>query len=466
MTRLERLVESLLETGTSSDDPADLIDLACAGMTELGVPLRRFSVGIQTIDPTVRAVSYVWLRDGGLSRETTPYLPGPDNDLPYRRSPIYALVRDGLTERRWRLDRGEGCTEIPLLAELQSQGMTDYFLRVVRFGGEIAAAVPGVAFAIATDRPGGFAEQDIATFAALTPAMGLASYRYMLSRVTTEILGVYLGMRTARRVLAGEVRRGTGRAIEAAILLADLRGFTGLAGREPAARVVAWLDQHLEAIGEAVAAHEGEVLKFLGDGLLAVFPADEPGCSAGDACRHALAAAEQALASTASVNAGRRSQGQPELALDVVLHYGEVVYGNVGAARRLDFTIIGPTVNEASRIEALCDELGRNLLLSAPFATRCGRATASVGSFALRGCPGRDRGPGAGLSGWRDGSPLPKRMAAGETTISPYDPASFARARSCSVLPSAPPMVIARRISSVWKPIAIGRTQSRSTATS
>ena len=130
------------------------------------------------------------------------------------------------------------------------------------------------------------------------------------------------------------------------------------------------------------------MLKFLGDGLLAVFPADETATSDADACRRALAAAEQALAATATLNADRRAKGEPELALDVVLHYGEVVYGNVGAARRLDFTVIGPTVNEASRMEALCAELGRALLLSAAFAARCGRATVSLGRFQLRGCEG------------------------------------------------------------------------------
>jgi adenylate cyclase len=244
-----------------------------------------------------------------------------------------------------------------------------------------------VAIAIATDRPGGLGEGDLAIFNALVPALGLASYRYMLARVSSAILGVYLGERTARRVLAGEVRRGTGRTIEAAILLADLRGFTSLAGREPPARVITWLDQHLEAIGEAVADCEGEILKFLGDGLLAVFPVEE-GIGDGEACRRALAAGEQALAANDKLNAGRRAAGEPDLGLDLVLHFGEVIYGNVGAARRLDFTVIGPTVNEASRMEALCAELGRPLLLSAAFAARCGRATASLGRFRLRGCVG------------------------------------------------------------------------------
>lgn len=387
MAGLDALIRDLLETATRSDDPAELINLACAGLIELGLPLWRLSVGIQTLDPTIRAVSYVWLRDEGLTRLTTPYVPGPDNDLPYRQSPIYALVRDGQTQRHWRLDRGEGCAEFPLFEELRAGSATAYFMHLVRFGGEIAAAVPGVAVAIATDRPGGFTERDLAGFVALMPAVGLASYRYMLARMSSAILGVYLGERTARRVLAGEVRRGTGRTIEAAILLADLRGFTGLAGREPSARVVAWLDQHLGAIGEAVTGQGGEVLKFLGDGLLAVFSV-ENATDADDACRRALAAAEQALSATDGINAGRRRSGEPELGLDLVLHFGEVVYGNVGAARRLDFTVIGPTVNEASRIEALCAELERPLLLSGTFAARCGRPTTSLGRFALRGCVG------------------------------------------------------------------------------
>ena len=351
---LDQLIRELLETATRSDDPAELIDLACSGLIELGLPLWRLSVGIQTLDPTIRAISYVWMRGEGLTRLTTPYVPGPDSDLPYRRSPIYALVEDEETQRHWRLDRGEGCAEIPLLEELRAEGATSYFMHVVRFGGEIAAAVPGVAIAIATDRPGGFTEGELASFVALMPAVGLASYRYMLARVSSAVLGVYLGERTARRVLAGEVRRGTGRTIEAAILLADLRGFTSLAGREAA-----------NPRGDLAGRASGGDRRSRGGRRRrgAEVPGRRPaGRVPGrgwherpEACRRALAAAEQALAATDELNARRRAAGEPELGLDLVLHFGEVVYGNVGAARRLDFTVIGPTVNEASRIEALCD---------------------------------------------------------------------------------------------------------------
>ena len=386
MADLDQLVQILLETATCSDDPAELVTAACEGLAGQGLPLWRFSLGMRTIDPTIRALSFVWRRGQSVTGLTTPYQPGPDDDLPYRRSPIYYMDSRNLTDARWRLKVGEGCAEIPLLAELRDEGATGYAMRLVRFGGETAAAMPGVAVAIATDQPGGFTDHDLGTFAAVMPALGLASYRYGLARLTSEILGVYLGPRTARRVLAGEAQRGTGRAIEAAILLADLRGFTSLASRDDPFDVVTWLDRYLEAIGEPVAAQGGEVLKFLGDGLLAVFSVDEQG--AAQACAQALAASEQILAATAALNRGRRASDEPALELDVVLHFGQVVYGNVGAARRLDYTIIGRAVNEASRMEALCAELGHPLLLSAPFAARCSRATMRLGQFHLRGCEG------------------------------------------------------------------------------
>jgi adenylate cyclase len=155
----------------------------------------------------------------------------------YRRSPVHHLQAAGLDAGRWRLEAGEGRDAFPVLAELRAEGGTDYLMRLVRFGGPTAAALPGVALAFATDRPGGFADPEVAALDALLPALGLASYRFALARTASDVLGVYLGPMTARRVLAGEVRRGTGRAITAAILLADLRGFTALAGREDPRRV-------------------------------------------------------------------------------------------------------------------------------------------------------------------------------------------------------------------------------------
>jgi adenylate cyclase len=378
----------ILHEATARDDPAGLLAAVCERLAAAGLPLWRVSMSMRAVDPTVRALAFVWRRGRGTSADAAPHGPGDEGEAMFRRSPVHHLQAAGLEAGRWRLEAGEGCGGIPILAELRAEGGTDYLMRLVPFGGPVSA-LPGAALAFATDRPGGFAGPEVAALDALVPALGLAVYRFALARTASDLLGVYLGPMTAARVLAGEVRRGAGRAITAAILLADLRGFTALAAREDPLRVVGWLDEHLEAAGGPVAERGGEVLKFLGDGLLAVFP-DGAGSAAaeGDACARALAAAEEALARTAALGAARRARGEPALGLDVVLHHGEVVYGNVGAARRLDFTVIGRAVNEASRIEGLCERLGRSLLLSAGFAARCGRPTAALGRFALRGIGG------------------------------------------------------------------------------
>jgi len=191
-------------------------------------------------------------------------------------------------------------------------------------------------------------------------------------------------------VLGGQIRRGEGETIAAAILLVDLRGFTALTEREEPLQVVGWLNEHFEAIGNAIAAHGGEILKFVGDGLLAVFPAASDRTPCAD-CERALQAAIEGQAANGTLNESRSSRGQPCLDADAVLHFGEVVYGNVGASRRLDFTVIGRAVNEASRMEPLCAELGCNLVISETFARRCGIQLQELGNVALRGIEGRRR---------------------------------------------------------------------------
>jgi adenylate cyclase len=379
---LQAIVDRALRDATEGDDLGVVLAGVCEGLAAAGVPIWRGSLGMRAIDPTVRAMAVFWRQDRGVAAERTSHSEG---EAQYRRSPISYLQDRGLLVHRWRLESGEGCQAYPILNDLRGEGATDYLMWLVRFGGLTASAMPGVAISIATKRPGGFTDDEIARFAAVLPALGLACYRISLSRTAGDLLSVYLGPMTAGRVLTGEAQRGIGRSVTAAILLADLRDFTALASREDPLRVVGWLDEHFEALGGPIAERNGEVLKFLGDGLLAVFPAGDLESAGADACGRALAAAEEALERTAALNARRRAAGQPELDLDVVLHIGEVVYGNVGAARRLDFTVIGRAVNEASRVESLCRELGRNLLLTAPFAALCGRESVSLGRFALRG---------------------------------------------------------------------------------
>ncbi|GJD54613.1 adenylate/guanylate cyclase domain-containing protein [Methylobacterium dankookense] len=365
----------------------DVLETAFAALLDAGIPLWRVSVAMPAIDPTFRAISLVWRRGRGLVRESTEH--GPEGEAQFARSPINALLENGGDSLRWRLDGPAPVPNLTLLGELRAQGGTDYVLHLTAFTS--GTAVYGVALSFATDRPGGFSDGALAAFAALRPALALAMCKFSLAQSLRDSLTTYLGPLTATRVLAGEVRRGQGRTVSAAILLADLRGFTALADREDPLRVVAWLDEHLDALGEPVRAEGGEILKFLGDGFLAIFPVEDPERSPCPVCGAALAAARGALAGNDALNRRRARAGLPALEADLALHFGPLVYGNVGTGRRLDFTVIGSAVNEASRIEALCGEVGQPLLVSDAFAARCGAPFEPVGAFALRGISGRQR---------------------------------------------------------------------------
>ena len=194
-----------------------------------------------------------------------------------------------------------------------------------------------------------------------------------------------MGDNTAGRVLTGRVRRGEGELMAAAILLVDLKGFTATADREDPLRLVGWLAEHLDALGQDVERHGGEILKFTGDGFLAVFPVLDTDAWPCAVCGRALAATRAGLAHNRALEARRRAAGDPALTADLALHYGHVVYGNIGTASRLDFTAIGRAVNEASRIETLCDRTGRNILMSDSFARRCDADLVDLGPFPLRG---------------------------------------------------------------------------------
>jgi adenylate cyclase len=380
------LIDWILRHALTEDDLGALLTGVCERVVAAGVPVWRASLDLPTLDPSLRAVSHKWWRDRPGSVETLPH--GPEQEGVFQRSVIYHLLSRGLDIHRWRLERGEGIADFDLLKQLQAVGATDYILRLVPFG-DGSGVVKGVALSMATDRAGGFTHDELAMVERLIPALGLAAYRISAGRTATEALSVYLGRKTAQRVLAGEIRRGEGVTMAAAILVADLRGFTALSEQEDALRVVGWLNQHFEAVGAAITARGGEILKFLGDGLLAVFPVAEADRRPCPVCEEALLAAEDAVAANRALNQGRARLGEPALEVDVALHFGEVVYGNVGASRRLDFTVMGRAVNETCRMEALCRKIGRNVVLSETFARRCARPTVEMGAFTLRGIAGR-----------------------------------------------------------------------------
>ncbi len=381
---VEELVDWILAEGCESDDLGAILAGLSNGLVAQGVPLCRTTLHMPTIDPTAAVLEFSWWRDQGAT--STTLTPEEGQGASFLRSPFHHLLERNLSGARWNLEDAKTVQRFEMFSELRAHGVTEYAVRMVQFS-QGRTALQGAALSAATDRPGGFTDADMEMLGRTLPALSVVAYRIGLSRVATETLGAYLGPRTGARVMQGVIRRGDSQVISAALLLADLRGFTALADRAPATEVVAWLNQHLECVGDAVTTQGGEILKFLGDGLLAIFPSEQIGAER--ACNAAVSAGIEACRQNEALNLRRKSDGGPVLDLSIALHFGDVVYGNIGTTRRLDFTIVGPAVNEVSRMEALGKALGHELLLSQSVADHCGHEVISLGAHELRGITGR-----------------------------------------------------------------------------
>jgi adenylate cyclase len=235
------------------------------------------------------------------------------------------------------------------------------------------------------------AEDELAGLEAILQVFALSARSAATYATAQSVASTYLGKDAGQRVLDGDIDRGNASSMRAVIFFADLRGFTPLSEQLPGPALLSMLDDYLDAIACGVLQRGGEVLKFLGDGVLAVFEISEDDTECQVACQQSLAAGWDAFAAVDALNAARQAAGQPTMALDLALHIGDVLYGNVGAEGRLDFTVIGPAVNEASRIEAMCSSLDRNWLVSEDFyllARQCSDVMEPMGRHQLRGLTG------------------------------------------------------------------------------
>ena len=380
---MDELINWILEEGRDSDDLGAIFKGLSERLVARGIPLYRTNLSMPTIDPEVALLRFNWLRDEGLT--TAALSPEDAHGASFRRSPLLQMLQRNALRERWNLEDPQVVQRFALFEELRAVGVTEYAIRWVPFS-KGRTALKGAMLTMATDRPSGFTDSQFEAVDRVVPALSVVAYRIGLSHVAVETLGTYLGPQTGDHVLQGMIRRGDSQVISAALLLADLRGFTALVDRTPGTEAVGWLNQHLECVGDAITERRGEILKFLGDGLLAVFPS--AGVGAERACHEALSAAVDAGGRNAALNARRTAEGGPALDLSIALHFGDVVYGNIGTARRLDFTVVGPAVNEVSRMETLGKELGREVLLSQSIAQRCGHPVLGLGPHELRGTAG------------------------------------------------------------------------------
>lgn len=344
----------------------------------LGSQIDRATTGVPILHPQVYSFSALW--ESGKGAQERQFLADSNIVTTLATSPIGAVYRTGTTVRcRPGEPPAEG--EYAILEDLRRDGIVDYLALAAPFSDGSHKALT-----LATRRPDGFSDTEVALFEAMMPAVGCHLEVLALRFIARSLLDTYVGRKTGGLVLDGAIRRGAGRTIRAAIWMCDLRGFTPLTETLPGDAVIDTLNDYFGAMCAAVEAEDGEVLKFIGDAMLAIFTI--AGDDAGSACRRALAASRRAETAMAEINRTRSAAGKPEIEYGIALHVGEVVYGNIGGETRLDFTVIGPAVNMVSRIEGLCGSLGRRPLMSEDFVTAARIDAEKLGDFALKGLAG------------------------------------------------------------------------------
>jgi adenylate cyclase len=342
-----------------------------------GLPLLRVTLHVGTIHPQFLGTTMVWWRDIG---KTTQVMIGHEigDAIPYGKNPVRRVCEGRETLRR-RLDLPDDQLDFDVLLELRERGGTDYLALPI-------AGVHAVDYMVTfvTDRPGGFAANETDDLARMAQRLAVVVDRHSQWWITRNVLSAYLGERTGPKVLAGQIRRGTGVELTAVLWSSDLRGFTERSDRLPGNRMIEILNTLFDAQAIAIRDRGGEILKFIGDGILAVFPIEDM-ATIPSVARDAVAAAHTALAAVRRLVGDPAMADEPPLEIVVALHIGTVSYGNIGAADRLDFTVIGPAVNLVSRIEGMAKALDRPILVSSDFAQALGDGLVSVGLHHLRG---------------------------------------------------------------------------------
>jgi adenylate cyclase len=364
----------LLRQASHSLGADELLERLGLLLREHGVPVSRSSLSIRTYHPDICVRNVTWSLEQGTRSNIILHF---DLLTPaYQNSPV-ALVAAGGGAIRRRLAGPDADLDFPICRELAEQGATDYLILPLEFSDGRRTFV-----SFSTDQAGGFSDEHVAVLTGVTPYLAVRIELASAYWTTSSLLQLYLGRSAARRVLAGNFKRGSGDTAEAAILYCDLRGFSEIAEHHSPDEVVVVLDSYFECVADAIRDSSGEILKFIGDGVLAIF--DFADSDPATACQRAVEAALQALQGIERGNA-QRNQGDP-LKMGVALHAGSVLHGNIGSRERLDFTVVGAATNEVCRLEPLCRTIGVPLVMSHRFVElHRERDLVGMGRFVLRG---------------------------------------------------------------------------------
>ena len=374
-TDLQKTIDWLVNGARSAPSPPQMMAETCERLVRAGIPLSRVNIFIRTLHPDIFGFSFVW-RPGEEVTVTSASFDAPDSQE-FKSSPL-AILYETASEVRYRLDDPESA-RFPFLDDMRAEGVTDYFAAPLLFADGLINSSSWT-----TKQPGGFSNAQLDGLRSLIPPLARLIEIISLRRRASLLLDTYVGNRAGERILGGQIRRGHTDTMDAAIWLSDLRGFTALSDRLPAETVVDILNSYFDCQVSAIKTHGGEVLKFMGDGLLAVFPIDEYVGDVRQVCSRVLEAARD---SRASVEALQYPIGDTveRFRFGVALHVGKILYGNIGGGNRLDFTCIGPAVNLAARLEKIAGRLNRTIVASAGFAGICAGGWTELGEFPIAG---------------------------------------------------------------------------------
>ena len=376
-TRIQDIVDWLADGARTEVTSEDVLAELCRRLIACGFPLWRAVVFVRTLHPQLIGRRFIWQQEKGVTSIASPFETLESEE--YRVSPIARVHRTGAAVRRRLLDP-ECPRDFPILEEFRAEGITDYMIHPLIFTDGAVHAV-----ALTTRRETGFAEADIEGIQRLLPTFARVAEIRALRRTATNLLDTYVGREAGEQILAGRIRRGDIETIHAAIWLSDMRSFTARSDRLPPADLLALLNRYFDCQVPAILEHGGEVLKFMGDGLLAIFPVAGGEAEAARVCAQALAAARETEKLVDALGFRSALGHIASLKFGLALHIGSVMYGNVGGGNRLDFTCIGPAVNLAARLEKLASRLGRTIVASEAFARLCGPGLVPLGPFELAG---------------------------------------------------------------------------------
>lgn len=367
------IIAWLTDGARSAPEPSEMMAECCERLIAAGLPLWRVGVFVRTLHPEIFGRNFIWRPTTGVE------LGSVDFDIQqapeFIRSPLAVVFQEG-AEVRCRLD-DPGNNRFPFFDDMHAEGVTDYVAIPLTF---VDGMIHGSSWT--TRQPGGFTEDQLADLKRVVPPLTRLIEVIGLRITAATLLDTYVGPRAGERILAGQIRRGHTETMHAAIWLSDLRGFTALSDRLSPENVVEILNLYFDCQVAPILAHGGEVLKFMGDGLLAVFPVDG---NEQEVCARVLAAATEARANVAALEYISADNVTERFRFGVALHVGKILYGNIGGGNRLDFTCIGPAVNLAARLEKIAGRLGRTIVASSAFADIGGEGWENLGEFPIAG---------------------------------------------------------------------------------